>query len=290
MEQAEQNQAPYINPQMLAGVGLGDILKLGIRLCRDRFWQIFLLPIFLNVVCPFIVLVLFKNIGMNINFDDFDFSKLWPIFAIFIVICIILPLAIILSIIYLTEQTIQGKIITIGASLKYGFYRLLPGVWTGFLFFIAFYPLLILFMIPAFIFFVFFFACIFAVCLRGKSGFAAFKYSKSIVKGNWWSVAGNLFAIHFLFLLCYVPFIVLLLIAAPDMGPDGGHTPSFLLQYNMEISIALGVFFNFVYYGYIVVFTLYFLSLDYKRYPQPTEEISSEELPVKQYGPTPTEV
>lgn len=55
----------------------------------------------------------------------------------------------------------------------------------------------LLFVIPGFIFMIYYSVAFWALFAEGKKGYAALKYSKQLVKGKWWAVFWRIFSVSF---------------------------------------------------------------------------------------------
>jgi hypothetical protein len=105
-----------------------------------------------------------------------------------------------ISVTKLVEASLQGQAITWQQSLKHAFSRWFVVVLTSLIGGVILIWWTLLLIIPGIIWMVYYSFAIYVVTLRGISGNAALKYSKSIVKGQWWRVFGY----HFVLLLMVV--------------------------------------------------------------------------------------
>lgn len=93
------------------------------------------------------------------------------------------------SMIAATAQGVQKKAIDVRASFSQGIHQLIPYIWVSIICFFVYLGGLLLFVIPIFIFAVWFWFAQYYTVLDDVRGTAALKASKKLVKGRWWPVA-----------------------------------------------------------------------------------------------------
>lgn len=97
-----------------------------------------------------------------------------------------------LAIAFVVRTTIDGGTATYQEALRQAISRWLPGIGTSMLMGVFLVGLVILLVVPAIIFGIFWSFAIYAVMLNNKSGMDALRHSKDVVSGRWWRVFGVL--------------------------------------------------------------------------------------------------
>ncbi len=100
-----------------------------------------------------------------------------------------------LGIAQIVNARVQGRSLSFGAALFHAVRRWLPGIGTNFLASLCIGLLLLLLIVPGVIYLVAYAFVIPVVALRETSGTRALAYSKTLVQGRWWRVAGRLFGL-----------------------------------------------------------------------------------------------
>lgn len=103
-----------------------------------------------------------------------------------------------LGIAYVISERVEGRRTGFGAALRHALSRWLPAMGTGLLESIIVGFLTLLLIVPGIIWFVFYTFSICVVSLRDRSGTRALYYSKMMVQGRWWAVAGRVLGLTFL--------------------------------------------------------------------------------------------
>lgn len=119
---------------------------------------------------------------------------LWTFFAMSILIGF-LSLLFVISLTFLTNSFVKSSPMTYGDTLRRSFTKLWSVLWTSVLLSILLIFLGFAFIIPLFIFAVYWGFSVYAVILRDVSGLSALRYSKKIVEGRWWKTFGMFFLI-----------------------------------------------------------------------------------------------
>ncbi|MDP3793544.1 MAG: hypothetical protein Q8R07_02210, partial [Candidatus Uhrbacteria bacterium] len=134
-------------------------------------------------------------------------------------------------------------------ALKASLSRWLPAIGTNIILGIFLVGLLLLFIIPGFIYSVFWGFATYAVILNDKSGREALRYSKSIVKGRWWKTFW--YNIVFVFLMLLTTFVAGGILGfLPDRGVFG-------IISDTLIDVAFAFF--------TVVLTIFFINFDHTK-------------------------
>lgn len=151
-----------------------------------------------------------------------------------------------MAIAYAIKNKIDGKSISIGEAFRKSLSRWGAAIGTNIILGIFLLGLTLLLIVPGIIFYVYWIFVTFVIILNDKSGNDALDYSKQIVKGRWWTVAG--YSIVFGIL----GFIV---------GIIGG-IPYWFLPENFLISIASNTIIDILMSFFTVVSTIFFINFD----------------------------
>ncbi len=100
-----------------------------------------------------------------------------------------------LGIAYIVQERTSGRKASLAGIFSHAMRRWLPGAWTQFLASFAVGLLLLAFIVPGVIFFVYYTFTASVVSLCDLSGSPALDYSKRLVRGRWWRVAGKMLAL-----------------------------------------------------------------------------------------------
>ncbi|MEH2125900.1 hypothetical protein [Nostoc sp.] len=172
-------------------LGLLELISLGFNLYikKNRLF----LGLFL-IYLPFsIILTVLSNYLLSYR-DKLYFWGLIPIVSISYIFANSIYSA---TICIFTESSVLQEDIQPKAVVKWILSRILPLIGLEIRFFITFYLLSCLLVIPGIIYFINNDLYFHAFILRGQRGKAAFLYSRTLVKGNWWKA-------FFLMLLTYL--------------------------------------------------------------------------------------
>jgi hypothetical protein len=161
-------------------LGLFELIALGFDLYVKHFRSFFSL---LCIVLPFSII--FQILALNISTNSILLIPyyLFLIFYLFIV----MPVYNIIFAIF-TEGYILGENPQFNVAFRRILSRILPLIGLNIRFGIIFYLRLLLLIIPGVIYAVNNGYYALAFILRDQRGKAAFQYSRSLVKGNWWKV------------------------------------------------------------------------------------------------------
>ncbi|QSJ20262.1 hypothetical protein JYQ62_17090 [Nostoc sp. UHCC 0702] len=139
---------------------------------------------------PFLIIFPFINLQAFISTLNFDFNPilliLWILFIIFY--CLIVFPVYVNGLAILTEGYVLGENPQIDVTIKRILSRIIPLTCLSIRFSIICFLLSLLLIIPGIIYGVKNSYYGPAFILRGQTGEAAFEYSRSLVKGNWWKV------------------------------------------------------------------------------------------------------
>lgn len=108
----------------------------------------------------------------------------WGLLVIQIILGLLI-LVVTLAIAFVVKFRVEGKEIDLSSAIKNGFSRWLPVIGTSILMGVFLIGLFILLIVPGIIFSVYWIFTVYIVALNNKSGLAALKHSKAIVKGRW---------------------------------------------------------------------------------------------------------
>jgi hypothetical protein len=162
-------------------LGLFELIAMGFDLYLKHFLRFF--SFFCITLLPFLILI--QIFALNPTQNSFFLVFIW-IFYIFYFFVALPVYSLALSI--LTERYTLGENPHLNIVIRQALLRLLPLIGLSIRFFINFYLRLLLFIIPGIIYAVNNGYYALALILRDQRGKAAFQYSRSLVKGNWWKV------------------------------------------------------------------------------------------------------
>lgn len=151
-----------------------------------------------------------------------------------------------MAIAYVIKNKIDGKSISVRKALKKSFSKWGTAIGTNFLLGIFLFGLTLLLIVPGIIFFVYWIFVTFVVILSDKSGKDAMDYSKQIVEGRWWTVAG---------------YFVVIAILGFIIGIIGG-IPAWFLPENFLTSIVTDTLIDILVSFFTVVLTIFFINFD----------------------------
>ncbi|QQG46128.1 MAG: hypothetical protein HYY55_04175 [Candidatus Niyogibacteria bacterium] len=151
-----------------------------------------------------------------------------------------------MAIAYIIKSKIDGQTISFGQALKKSMSRWPAAIGTNILFGIFLLGLTLLLIIPGIIYYVYWSFVLYIVVLQDKSGKSALDYSKAIVKGRWWKVAGYSLVFGLLGLI---------------VGVIAG-VPYWFLPDNFATSIATDTLIDVVYSFFTVVSIIFFINFD----------------------------
>ena len=108
-----------------------------------------------------------------------------------------------LPLIFMVDSALKDEEIDFKDALKLSYKIWLPTIWVIVLQSIITTLLMWLFIIPGFIWIIYYIFAIYAVALEKYRGKAALDYSKALVKGRWWKICGFIFLVA---LITTIPF------------------------------------------------------------------------------------
>jgi len=149
---------------------------------------------------------------------------------------------------WIVECAVLGNSTTWKNALRHGLSRLASGVGTIPLAGLIMGGLSLLFIVPGVIWIVYYTFIQYVVALRGMGDKKALDYSKNLVKGRWWRVAGVTFLINFPIFIIQVAIIM----------------PSILWLDRDIVRILLALIGNFLFSLSKVIEIIFFLNLDYR--------------------------
>lgn len=151
---------------------------------KENFQIIFL--IVLAVCVPINILLICTP--LSVLFKEHGLPPVFEIYAIIILFSLVKVIASIVLIL-VTQSTIDKTIISFGQVLRKSISRW-PAALGTYILLSIFLSGLFLLVVPGIIYYVYWIFMLCAVTLRDKSGIRALSYSRAIVKGRWWKVAG----------------------------------------------------------------------------------------------------
>lgn len=175
-----------------------------------------------------------------------------------------------IGIAYIVEQAIGGEKIGWTIALKHGFSRWGSAIGTSFVAGIILLGLTLLLIVPGIIWGVYYLFFVYVVALRMIGGKTALDYSKDLVKGQWWRVAGISLLIGIL------SFLVIFIITIPFA----------LLPTHQIMNIISNTINDVLSALFIVMMLVFFLNTDYLKHPA---TVASGVVPVEseQHSPPP---
>jgi hypothetical protein len=153
----------------------------------------------------------------------------------------------------LVERARHGETLSVGEALRHGLARWTSMVGTGVLSGLILLGLSLLLIVPGIIWGMYYTFWIYVVALRGLGGKAALDYSKSLVQGQWWSIFGTALVLGILAFVISLIFGLVLYQLPAD--------PIVNILSSLVVDVISGLF--------IVMFIVWFLNLDFLKYPQP---------------------
>ena len=151
-----------------------------------------------------------------------------------------------MAIAYVVKSKIDGKTVSVGEALKKSLSKWSAAIGANLLAYIFLLGLALLLIIPGIIYYVYWSFVVYVVILQDKSGKSALDYSKTIVKGRWWKVAGYSLVFSLLSLIVGIITGALYL----------------LLPGNFLTNMVTGTFIDVVSSFFTVVFIIFFINFD----------------------------
>ena len=161
-------------------LGLFKLIALGYDLYLKHFRSFFIL---LCLMLPFSII--FQILSLNIPLNSILFIPLsiYYSFYIFVIIPTYVMAIFIFTEGYVLEENPQFDVV-----IRKILPRIIPFIGLSLRYIIGYFLRLLLFFVPGIIYSVNNGYCAIAFVLRDQRGKAAFQYSRSLVKGNWWKV------------------------------------------------------------------------------------------------------
>lgn len=173
-----------------------------------------------------------------------------------------------LAIIFIVEQYINNEQVGVRYSLRNACTCWWSAIWTNLYAGLVVILLCLLLIIPGVIWGIYYSFVIYTIMLRGKKGREALRYSKELVKGQWWRV----FGVVLVFLLMEIAVCFLI-----------GFSSGLFLPDTKLFNIITASFKDIISSFFIVTSTVFFLNLDYtKQYSisRQKEDIGSMEFTI----------
>lgn len=214
-------------------------------------WKIFKENFQLILIITLIVYIPI-NIALAFVLIDDTWQSVFNFYRISQILELLIGVISTMAIAYAIKKKIEGKSITIKEALKKSISRWGPAVSTNIILGLFLFGLTLLLIIPGIIFYVYWFFAIFVVILKNKSGKKALDYSKQVVKGRWWTVAGYILIFSFFAFLSIIINEILYWIL-----PEG-----YLFNENLIFSILSYTIIDIIQSFFIVVLTIFFINFD----------------------------
>jgi len=206
-----------------------------------RFTENFKLILIITLIIYVPINIILSLIPIEGSFEGFRiYFKIIQFLESFIGIIATMAIA------FLIKNKIDDKSISVEEAFKKSLSKWGTVIGTNILLGLFILGLTILLIIPGIIFGIYWAFTMFAVIFKNKSYKNALDYSKSIVKGRWWTVAGYSFV-----------FGILAIIA----GFIGG-IPYWFLPDNIISNIATDTLIDILYSFFIVVSTIFFINFN----------------------------
>ena len=164
-----------------------------------------------------------------------------------------------MAIAYAVNKILKKQKVTYTEALDKAFYKLFLALGTIILEAILLFGLLLLLVVPAIIYSVYWVFVLYPIILHDQYGRKALAHSKSVVKGRWFKIVGFFIAITLLLsipiFLIELPFIYLY----PDLESELMLTPYPLLDILLNLLVyPVSAFFE-------VIIVMFFINLDYTK-------------------------
>lgn len=171
-------------------ITLKELFIITWRIYKDNFLSI--------IIINFIVFITLNSITFLIN-HFWGKSSFGFVFDIVKTLISLVGSIAYLAIVFMVNNILAERpVITLKQSLQFGLKRCWPAITTGILQYIIVFLLMLLFIIPGVIWMVYYTFIYQVLALKDLKWKEALNYSKYIVRGNWWKVFGNLFALAFI--------------------------------------------------------------------------------------------
>jgi hypothetical protein len=234
-------------------LGFGDLVVEGWKIYKSNFMNILLVVLFVYI--PYNIIILFIPQKSLVQ----KYGSLPGLFLNDIILQILVLLTTIatIGIALIVEKSLQGTTLSWIDTLNYSLSKWPSAIGTGLLSFLIVLGLSFLLIIPGIIWAVYYTFWVYVVAIRNIRGKTALDYSRSLVKGQWWSVLGTLFVIRIVELLIGVVILFIFTHFISNI--------QFLSVIPGTINDIVGSFFT-------VVIVVYFLNNDYRLKPIQTQQ------------------
>lgn len=219
---------------------IGEILSDAWKLYKENFRLILIVT--LIVYIPVNILLYFIPLGEGFSGLRFYWRAIQILEGLIGVIAT-------MAISYAIKEKIEGKGVTWEEALKKALSKWTHAVGTQFILGIFLLGLTLLLVVPGIMYSVFWLFSLYAVLFHDKYGKAAFDYSKSIVKGRWWTVLG--------YSICFALLSVLIGVL--------GAIPQTLLPSHSIYAVATDTLIGIALAYFTVVFVIFFLNFEATR-------------------------
>lgn len=214
---------------------IGQILSEAGKSFKENFRTI--LIIILIVYIPVNTILLFVPEGLSLG----NYMNIIQILEGVIGIIAVMAIA------YVVKSRMEGEAVDFQQALKRSLSRWPAAIGTNIILGVFLLGLTLLFIIPGIIFAVYWTFVLYAVVLNDKFGKNALDYSKTVVKGRWWTVLWCSLALSFLSLLA---------------GLSVGFLSVVLFPEHWLVDMATNTLIDIVAAYFIVAFTVFFLNFD----------------------------
>jgi len=222
-------------------MSLRDILKESFRIFRSN-WVLILLFIFCLNTPINLLRNLLPNTFLTEQFGKFNGALLG---LAVILLNSLISLFVFIGVARITEQANLGETSSFSNTVKFSVSRLNDVFWTGVLLTLISWGLLLLLVVPFFIWANYYSFALTIVALRNIKGKSALKYSKSLVNNQWWRIFGISLAIG----VVTIPVFLLLSGQSNNMA--------------FPINFALFTIYNVVGAISTVIHTVFFLNVEF---------------------------
>ncbi len=224
-------------------LGLFELIAMGFDLYLNNF------RIFVSLLCTYLPFVIIINIIAP--YALFNLSLLILYYSIFLFFLILVLPFYTTALAILTERFVMAEKPQLKIVFKRILHRILPLIGLNIRCGIIYFLRCLLLIVPGIIYIVNNGYYANALILRDQRGKAAFQYSRSLVKGNWWRV-------FFLNLLSFITVVGLQAIMNKILSSVIANSP--ILISVLSITLA-----NLVSLGVVISGVLLFLNLDFQK-------------------------
>jgi hypothetical protein len=172
-------------------LGLLELIAMSFDLYLTHFLEFLIFPCII-LIFTIIEKSIASNLILSIPFQIFLYLVFLPIYSIVFAI--------------FTEKRILGEKLQLSILIRRSLPLIIPSIGLHAKYLISVFLRSLLFIVPGIIYLVNNNFCILAFVLRDQRGKAAFQYSRSLVKGNWWKV----FFFHLIILATTFGLLVLI--------------------------------------------------------------------------------